>query len=234
MAGNGKFTFDFDIADIPMIADAMSLASATALVYGKVGEGSRDRFAELKEMFDAHSPIPGKYRGEGYAWFDACTKAYRANVVEVAFVVPESRRSSFRETEGRVLVIVDGVEFPVTEWIKETTAAEVTLGVIAALESSIEPRTRLLTRVSGRATVEASEDDADAELSEAVAALLSKEIEGLEISAADVREVERGWYSRASEGMSSVKFQAAVPHHLADAVASKEFEAQPPGSVPSL
>ncbi|MTH95084.1 hypothetical protein [Roseibium sp. RKSG952] len=137
MPNNGKLTLEFEISDIPMLVDAMSLASATALMYGGRNNGICDRFRMFQEILEEHSPIPGKYRNEGYEWYLACMLAQRAKNVEVAFLVPESRRSFLGSLEGRVSIIIDGKTFPVTEQLKQEEAPEIMSNVVNALEAMI-------------------------------------------------------------------------------------------------
>jgi hypothetical protein len=234
MSGNGKFTLEFDISDIPMLVDAMSLASATALMYGGRNNGICDRFQMFQQMLEEHSPIPGKYRDEGYKWYLACTAAYRAKNVEVAFLASENHRSFLGSPEGRVSILVDGKIFPVTEQLKQEDAPEIMSNVVSALEAMIEPNTRLLRRVSGTAVVEAGAEDEKDVLSAAVAEVLNHHIDGFGIECSHVHEVERNWRSTASDDLLGVRFQVAVPHYLADQVDGKDFDFPDVGMTPGV
>lgn len=234
MPGNGKFTLEFNIEDIPMLVDVMSLASATAVMYGGKNNGICDRFQEFQKQFEEHSPIPGKYRNEGYAWFQACTAAYRAETVEVAFLVPENHLHSYRETQGRISIIVDGEVFHVTDLLKEDEAAPILSKVIASLEASIEPRTRLVQRIEGYSVIDTCEVRDKDKTASYVAEVLNNQIDGLDIIPSDVHEVERSWRKTPSDDLMSVKFTASVPHYLADQINGKDFSAPGPTSAPGL
>ena len=68
--GNGRRTktIEIDVADAPMLAGAMRLASATALMYGAEQENARLRFQRYRDVFLELSPPEAALFRDEEAW----------------------------------------------------------------------------------------------------------------------------------------------------------------------
>jgi len=151
--GVGKYMVEFDIGELAMMAEAMSLASGTALAYGREGKLARKRFRELRDMFAEMSPIPSGHRSEAYEWYNACAVVQDAETFGV-HVVNASR--SWNDDGRRNLTIhVDGKVFEIAENIPAddlealVTRIEDCLLEVSGMEVTLLARTPCRVAVDG-------------------------------------------------------------------------------------
>lgn len=230
---NGKITVEFEISDIPMIVDAMALASSTALCFHGRGKRSRERFQELKSTFESFSPIPRGYAREGYAWFDACSDARNADRVEVRFVVPRRVSMVIDEDQNGILsVVVNGVSHKISDPIPSEEAGEICLAVMAALESIVEPdvdlrmtaRCSVLLEGEMRSTAEVSKEKIISVINEQVPDALSGED--------DVVQITSVWSSRTGSGRVEYECLVLVRSDMRPLIEGEDFNDH--GHVPTM
>jgi len=109
----------FSAADILVMADVLSLGSATALMYGQQAAAARERLRELSNAFRALAPLPKSDRSEGYAWFNACRAVKDCTLFE-AFAVHQE--DSWRRDKSSVCVQADSQVFKVFDDIPRDEA----------------------------------------------------------------------------------------------------------------
>lgn len=105
----------FTIADLAIMASALSLARATAIMYGSEGKKSRDRLNELAKMFDELCPISKSHRDKEYAWFDAMSSVVNANSWHLH--METSSDWGYKIKDFRIIMIVDGRTYALTDRI---------------------------------------------------------------------------------------------------------------------
>lgn len=127
---SGKRTLEFDIGDIPLILEALSLQSATALMYGKVGSQSKIRLQELHKQLSLESPFLQNTREDAYKWKNACNAAINSNWYSVR--IPEIK-SYNNIKKFRICVVVDGAEYEVCTDIDYAQAVKIKENIINAL-----------------------------------------------------------------------------------------------------
>lgn len=108
----GSFTMSFEAADILIMADALSIGSATAMM-SPGGCAADHRLRKLRDEFLARSPLPKSNRSEGYEWFAACRAVTKAGYFEV--FAAQTGRSYDRENKRNLVIDVDGKLFAVCE-----------------------------------------------------------------------------------------------------------------------
>lgn len=64
-------TLDLTAGELSIVLDALSLATATAAMYGSRGDGCRAGLEEVKATLGELLPIPRGHRSEGYSWHAA-------------------------------------------------------------------------------------------------------------------------------------------------------------------
>lgn len=129
----GKFTVEFEAADILIMADALSIASATAMMCGS--KAADKRLRDLCDLFRKFSPLPKTNRSEGYAWFAACRSLRDAKFYE-AFVPPAKRWE--RSDKATIIIDVDGKLYDVCEDVTREDA-----------EAHLEKVDQFLAEISG-------------------------------------------------------------------------------------
>lgn len=133
MAGNDRkeFSVSFSAADILIVADALSIGSTTALMYG--AKAAQKRLDELRARFRAMSPLPKSDRSEGYEWFAACNAIRAARWFE-AYAEPMPQ--SYNKGKSRIMIQVDSSRHTVCEDIP-TDEAEASVPAINEFLSEV-------------------------------------------------------------------------------------------------
>lgn len=218
MAGRnraGVVGLEFDIGDVPMLMEALSLASATAMMYGPAGSGSRKRLRDLSEELAAMSPIPRGNRSEAYRWRDACSAMATATSYSIRSV---RQRDGYRASvQHAVHVVVDGAVYPVAHDLAPEEADAVAARVTEALQSVAGMDTELRSSVTyAMAIREGLWEDRDR-----VAEVLSV-LGGMVDGAADRLAVLSvvPHYRRTGEGMDLVSATVEAPRSLHEAIGS--------------
>jgi hypothetical protein len=105
--------FAFTIADLAVMASALSLATATAMMYGKEGGQAKSRLKQLTEMFNELCPISKTHRAKEYAWFDAFAAVANAKAYHLR--IEAFARYGWRVDAARIIMIVDDKSYALTE-----------------------------------------------------------------------------------------------------------------------
>jgi hypothetical protein len=103
----------FSIADLAIMASALSLARATAMMYGSEGKKSRDRLNQLTEMFNELCPISKTHRDKEYSWFNAMSSV--VNAMSWHLHMETTSGWSYKIEDVRIVMIVDGRRYNLTD-----------------------------------------------------------------------------------------------------------------------
>jgi hypothetical protein len=101
------------IADLAIMASALSLARATAMMYGGEGKKSRDRLNELTEMLNDMCPISKTHRDKEYSWFNAMSSVVNAQSWHLHMETTSGW--SYKIEDVRIVMIVDGRRYNLTD-----------------------------------------------------------------------------------------------------------------------
>lgn len=151
MPGNNRkeFTVTFSAADILIVADALSVGSATALMCGS--KGAQKRLEELRGQFRAMSPLPKSDRSEGYAWFSACTALRHARWFEA---YAESKEGYHNRGKSNIVVQIDDRRFTVSNDIPSDEAASALPAINEFLSEVCDLDVQQLVRIEVELTLE--------------------------------------------------------------------------------
>jgi hypothetical protein len=100
------------IADLAIMASALSLARVTAMMYGSEGKRSRDRLNELTEMLNDMCPISKTDRDKEYSWFNAMSSVVNAQSWHLHMETTSGW--SYKIEDVRIVMIVDGRRYNLT------------------------------------------------------------------------------------------------------------------------
>ncbi len=141
-----KVTYEFDLADLPMIAQAFLISGNTQMMCGH--GAAKNRMYELMQQIEEKIPAGARIFDDG-AWFEIVTALYSAKTWSVGITVPDYRKNSFW-VRGHITVSVDGKSWRTTEMGYEKGAKEIdqvrealqALAPLSALETSLEIPTK--------------------------------------------------------------------------------------------
>lgn len=221
---DGKIKVELDIADIPMLVDALEVARATAAVFSKRGDGPYTRFGELEEKFRKLSPLPTEYAREGYAWFDACTAARKAKRVEVRFIVQRRPTLVIDEDQNGVLsVVADGEVFKVSDVLPCSRSEELCRRVVHALSGVVSEACDLKVSAECTVVVDGQIGTADDVSKEQVAIVVNQSGSPVVRAVEDVLRVWPIWSPRTGSGRVEVDCLILVSPEDYEAVSSQRF-----------
>jgi hypothetical protein len=103
----------FTIADLAIMASALSLASATAMMYGGSGKQAQKRLKQLQAEFDKMCPISKTHRDKEYAWFDAFSAVVDAKGYHLH--LETNARYGWRTDSARLMMVVDDRVYALTD-----------------------------------------------------------------------------------------------------------------------
>lgn len=226
----GKVSLEFDIADIPMIREAMSLGAGTALCYGREGEGSRKGFKAMVEELDRLSPIPGGHRSEAYQWRDACARLRNAACYSVRVVAPEMRH---QEKEFRdIQLVVDGRVYRVAHEVRVADVEKTVLRMSEALQQVAGIDTVMRTTVAHEMAVAVSGWD-EKDRNDAIVAALDEMVEGV---SSDVLTLlgSKSHYRKTEDGRELVTARIEAATHVHERLAEALEAVREASSSPKL
>jgi len=232
--GRGKFTVEYELGDLLMIADAMSSSVTRSMIYNEASRRSAERFRELLAVFDEMSPIPRNGRTGGYEFYNACSDIKQARTYGV-HVVRDGRWGE----DGKVDIVVtaDGASHRIAQGIE---VADVE-ALVADLEETFEEisgmETVLLSRLPcsvAAGTEYVWNDDGDrAQISETLDRVIDHEgFPGVR-ELVEIREMRRDYESRAEDGRRVYEVVLGVPSRCRETVGQAlAADLQEPGSKP--
>jgi len=237
--GVGKYMVEFDIGDLAMMAEAMSLASATAMAYGQEGKRARKRFQELRDMFAELSPIPSGHRSEAYEWYNVCAAVQDAEAFGVHVV--EASRSWNDDGRRNLAIHVDGKAFEIAERVAAddiealVTRIEDSLLEVSGMEVTLLARTPCRVAVDGDYTWD---DEKDRQAIRVKLDRLFDPVVNRSLGAArdkiEVREFKRDFETKAVDGRNVYYAVLGVPSDVQqDAERLLKADLERPVRVPS-
>lgn len=225
-----KFSMEFDVGDILMIADALMIGTTTAMMCA--GNQHKERLDQLTKQFLELSPIPKKSRSDGYAWFSACQKLRTARTYE-AFAKQEDGYRTLYKGKAIIHIQVDDKVFKIGDHIPEEEAQAAISDINSFLEEISPIDSDLLTRFQVQVVLP---DDGksrwdDKTLSESVKDAMDSAFNGSDFSIL-IREFKNDWdYDREKGDAALVTISAPSRHHEAIkeliADANQQFESAP-------
>lgn len=111
---SNKIMLELDLADLMIVADALSIGSTTArFSYNKKAQS--DRLTEIRHKICEFLPIPKRaHRDGGYAWFDTVKAIQNCSYYDV-FVIETKDTWSKREPKYTLAVDVNNTRFLISE-----------------------------------------------------------------------------------------------------------------------
>jgi len=138
---NNKITFAFNLSDLPMMADAMSIAGCTAMLCGQ--PAAQKRCDEIKEMIEAHIP-PILNLIDGEEWINIVLllgKSTKWNVYEGG--------SSWSRHTRYYKIIIDDKVWQSKGWIDDKVSKTERAANIAGLVEALDSMAPLTTERDG-------------------------------------------------------------------------------------
>lgn len=214
--GRGKFTMEFELGDLLMMADMMSYAVTRSMIYNEASRRSADRFRELLAAFDELSPIPRNGRTGGYEFYNACSDIKKARTYGVHVV--RDRRRWDEEDKVDIVVIADGASHRIAHELKvddlEALVArlEETFEGISGMETVL--LSRLPCRVAAGTDYVWNDDEREQAIRNTLATVLDADQNPAFAGVADIveiREVKTDYETEASDGRRVYYVVLGVP-----------------------
>jgi len=233
--GRGKFTVEYDLGDLLMVADAMSASVTRSMIYSEASRRSAERFRELLAVFDEMSPIPRNGRTGGYDFYNACSDIKKAGTYGVHVV----RGGRWGDDDGKVDIVVtaDGASHRIAQGI-EVGDVE---ALVADLEETFEEisgmETVLLSRLPcsvAAGTEYVWNDEGDrAQVAETLDRVIDPECFPGVRELVEIREMRRAYDSRSADGRRVYEVVLGVPAMCKEMVGQAlAADLQEPGSKP--
>jgi len=237
--GRGRYSMEFDLGDLLMMADAMSSSVTRSMMYNGDSKRSAERFREIMRAFDELSPIPRDLRTGrtgGYEFYNACCDVRAARTYGIHVI----RERRWREEDDKVdiVVVADGVSHRIAHEVRVDDVEALVTRLEETFEEISGPETVLLSRLQCRlaaGTEYVWNDEGDrAQIAETLDRVIDPEgFPGVR-ELVEIREMSRDYESRAEDGRRVYEVALGVPARCKETVGQAlAADLQEPGSTPS-
>ncbi len=99
----------FTIADLALMATALSTAAAEAMLSGRQAVKIKERLRELTDMFDDMYPISRAHQHKEYAWYNAFSALAQATAYHLR--IEAFAQYGWKTDAAKIVLVVDNLSF---------------------------------------------------------------------------------------------------------------------------